>query len=196
MSDLADLRVGFAVTGSFCTFEKAFQQAETLRDSGAVLIPVMSRNAATINTRFGKACDNLKRLEDICGRKVITSIEDAEPIGPKNMTDIMLVCPCTGNTCAKLAMSITDTPVTMAVKSHLRNKKPVVIAAATNDFLAGTMKNIGKLMNMENYYFVPVYQDNCKKKPTSAICDFSAVKETLINAMNGIQTQPVIGISL
>ena len=196
MSDLANLKIGFAVTGSFCTFEKAFEQAEILRKNGAELIPVMSYNASSISSRFGKAEDNIKRLENICSRKVITTIEDAEPIGPKNMTDIMVICPCTGNTCAKLAMSITDTPVTMAVKSHIRNKRPVVMALATNDFLAGSMKNIGQLMNMKNYYFVPVYQDDCKKKPTSAICDFTALEETIVNALNGIQTQPIIGCSL
>lgn len=196
MSDLANLRIGFAVTGSFCTFDKAFEQAKILRKSGAELIPVMSYNAATVNSRFGEALDNLKRLENICERKVITSIEAAEPIGPKNMTDIMVVCPCTGNTCAKLAMSITDTPVTMAVKSHLRNKKPVVLALATNDSLAGSMKNIGHLMNMKNYYFVPIYQDDCKKKPTSAICDFTVLKDTIINALDHVQLQPIIGCSL
>lgn len=196
MNDLANLRIGFAVTGSFCTFEKAFEQAEILRKSGAELIPIMSFNAASIESRFGTAEDNLKRLENICGRKVITSIEAAEPIGPKKMTDIMVVCPCTGNTCAKLAMSITDSPVTMAVKSHIRNKKPVVIALASNDSLAGSMKNIGNLMNMKNYYFVPFYQDDCRKKPTSAICDFRELPETIVNAVNGVQLQPLIGCSL
>lgn len=196
MNDLANLRIGFAVTGSFCTFEKAFEQAEILRKSGAELIPIMSFNAASIESRFGTAEDNLKRLENICGRKVITTIEAAEPIGPKKMTDIMVVCPCTGNTCAKLAMSITDSPVTMAVKSHIRNKKPVVIALASNDSLAGSMKNIGNLMNMKNYYFVPFYQDDCRKKPTSAICDFRELPETIANAVNGIQLQPLIGCSL
>lgn len=129
MSDLANLRIGFAVTGSFCTFEKAFEQAEILQKSGAELIPVMSYNAAGINTRFGKAEDNIKRLENICSRKVISTIEDAEPIGPKNMTDIMVVCPCTGNTCAKLAMSITDTPVIYIITlkfSLLHNRKAVM----------------------------------------------------------------------
>lgn len=196
MSDLANLRIGFAVTGSFCTFEKAFEQAEILRKSGAELIPIMSKNASSIDTRFGSAYDNMKKLENICGRKVITQIDAAEPIGPKNMTDIMVVCPCTGNTCAKLAMSITDTPVTMAVKSHIRNQRPVVIALATNDALAGSMKNIGNLMNMKNYYFVPIFQDDCRKKPTSAICDFRLLPETIVNSLNGIQSQPIIGCSL
>ena len=196
MCDFSDLSIGFAVTGSFCTFEKAFEQAKYLRKCGAKLVPVMSFNASGIDSRFGTALDNIKKLEYICERNVIMTIEDAEPIGPKRMTDIMVVCPCTGNTCAKLAMSITDTPVTMAVKSHLRNKKPVVIAMATNDYLAGTMKNIGQLMNMKNYYFVPVYQDDCKKKPTSMISDFDALEVTISNALNGIQTQPVIGCSM
>ena len=196
MTGLENLKIGFAVTGSFCTFEKAFEQAEILRKSGAELIPVMSYNASSISSRFGTAQDNLKRLENICSRKVITTIDGAEPIGPKGMTDIMVVCPCTGNTCAKLAMSITDTPVTMAVKSHIRNKRPVVIAMATNDALAGSMKNIGRLLNMKNYFFVPFYQDDCKKKPTSAICDFRELPETIVNALNGIQLQPLIGCSL
>ncbi len=196
MTDLENIKIGFAVTGSFCTFEKAFEQAEALRRCGAELIPIMSYNAARTDTRFGTAQDNLKRLENICSRKVITTIEDAEPIGPKAMTDIMLVAPCTGNTCAKLAMSITDTPVTMAVKSHLRNKKPVVLAIATNDSLSGSMKNIGKLLNMKNYFFVPFYQDDCKKKPTSAICDFREIPETVSNALSGVQSQPIIGCSL
>jgi len=194
--NLENLKIGYAVTGSFCTFEKAFEQAEILRKSGAELIPIMSYNASSIDTRFGKAADNLKKLENICCRKVITTIDDAEPIGPKKMTDIMVVAPCTGNTCAKLALSITDTPVTMAVKSHLRNKKPVVLAIASNDSLAGSMKNIGKLANMKNYYFVPFYQDDCKTKPTSAICDFREIPEAIANAIEGMQMQPIIGCSL
>ena len=151
MTDLSNVKIGFAVTGSFCTFEKAFAEAEKLRKAGAELIPVMSYNASSIDSRFGEAVNNIKKLENICGRKVINTIDGAEPIGPQKMTDIIVVCPCTGNTCAKLAMSITDTPVTMAVKSHIRNGKPVVIALASNDSLAGSMKNIGHLMNMKNY---------------------------------------------
>ena len=196
MCDFSDLKIGFAVTGSFCTFEKAFEQAKHLRECGAELLPIMSYNASNIDSRFGSAEENIAKLEEICQKQVIRTIDGAEQIGPKRMTDVMVVCPCTGNTCAKLAMSITDTPVTMAVKSHLRNKKPVVIAMATNDYLAGTMKNVGQLMNMRNYYFVPVYQDDCKKKPTSMISDFSALEETVSNALNGVQTQPIVGVSL
>ena len=192
MTDLSNVKIGFAVTGSFCTFEKAFVQAEKLSKAGAELIPVMSYNASSANTRFGEAEDNIRKLENICNRKVIVTIDGAEPIGPKKMADIMVVCPCTGNTCAKLASSITDTPVTMAVKSHIRNARPVVIALASNDSLAGSMKNIGHLMNMKNYYFVPFYQDDCSNKPASAICDFSRLEETVVNALVGKQIQPVL----
>ena len=160
-----------------------------IRDS---LLPVMSYNAAEIDTRFGNAKDNIKKLEEITGKEVIKTIEAAEPIGPKNMTDILVVCPCTGNTIAKLAYSITDSPATMAIKSHLRNKKPVVIALASNDSLSGSMKNIGALLNMKNYYFVPFFQDDKIKKPTSAICDFSLLKDTIEAALHGKQLQPII----
>lgn len=192
MTDFSELRIGYAMTGSFCTFKESFLQAQALKKSGAELIPIMSYNASSIDSRFGTAEENISKLEDICKRKVITRIEEAEPIGPKNLTDILVVCPCTGNTCAKLALSITDSPVTMAVKSHLRNKRPVVIALASNDSLAGSMKNIGALFNMRNYYFVPFYQDDKINKPTSAICDFSRLKDTLSAALEGRQLQPIL----
>ncbi len=192
MTDFSDIRIGFVMTGSFCTFKKSFLQAENLKKKGAELIPIMSYNASSIDSRFGTAEENLKILEDICGRKVITKIEDAEPIGPKNLADILVVCPCTGNTCAKLAMSITDAPSLMAVKSHLRNRKPVVIALASNDSLAGSMKNIAMLMNTKNYYFVPFYQDDKISKPTSAVCDFTRLEETIMAALEGRQIQPVL----
>lgn len=192
MADLSEIRIGYVMTGSFCTFKNSFIQAQALKKSGADLIPVMSYNAAEISSRFGTAEENIKKLEDICGRKVITTIDAAEPIGPKNLTDILVVCPCTGNTCAKLVSSITDTPASMAVKSHLRNRKPVVIAFASNDSLAGSMKNISMLMNMKNYYFVPFYQDDEVNKPTSAVCDFSKLEDTIYAALAGKQIQPVL----
>ncbi|MCM1228058.1 MAG: dipicolinate synthase subunit B [Clostridium sp.] len=192
MADFSELRIGYAMTGSFCTFKESFSQAELLKKNGADLVPIMSYNASAINSRFGTAEENIKKLENICKRKVITTIDAAEPIGPKNMTDILVVCPCTGNTCAKLAMSITDSPVTMAVKSHLRNKRPVVIALASNDSLAGSMKNIGALLNMRNYYFVPFYQDDKVNKPTSAICDFTLLEATIVSALEGRQLQPIL----
>lgn len=192
MADFSDIRIGYVMTGSFCTFKESFKQALALKKCGADLLPIMSYNASSMDTRFGAAKENIKTLEDICGRKVITTIEAAEPIGPKNMTDILAVCPCTGNTCAKLASSITDTPAAMAVKSHLRNRRPVVIALASNDSLAGSMKNIGALLNTRNYYFVPFYQDDKVNKPTSAISDFSRLVDTIEAALNGKQLQPII----
>ena len=189
---LKGLRVGVAVCGSFCTFKKAFEAAERLVRFGAELVPIMSFNASSLSTRFGKAEDNIKIFETIAGKKIINTIEEAEPIGPKKMTDIMLLPNCTGNTIAKLAMSVTDTPVTMAVKSHLRGGRPVVINVATNDALSGSAKNIGALMNLRHYYFVPLKQDDCVKKPTSVVGDFDRIEETLIAAMNGVQVQPVL----
>lgn len=187
-----NIKIGVAVCGSFCTFEKAFETAERLRAEGAELIPIMSFNAASISTRFGKAEENLKRFESIAGRKAITTIEEAEPIGPKKMTDIMLLPNCTGNTLAKLALSVTDTPVTMAVKSHLRGGRPVVVNVATNDALSGSAKNIGALMNLRHYYFVPLLQDDHIKKPTSVVGDFERIPETIWSAFKGVQVQPVL----
>lgn len=186
-----NMKIGVAVCGSFCTFEKVFEATERLRSEGAELIPIMSFNAASLSTRFGKAEENLRRFESIAGRKAITTIEEAEPIGPKKMTDIMLLPNCTGNTLAKLALSVTDTPVTMAVKSHLRGGRPVVVNVATNDALSGSAKNIGALMNLRHYYFVPLVQDDCIKKPTSVVGDFERIPETIWSAFKGIQVQPI-----
>lgn len=188
---LKGLRIGVAVCGSFCTFKKVFETSERLVSLGAELIPIMSFNASSLSTRFGKAEDNVKIFESIAGKKIINTIEEAEPIGPKKMTDIMLLPNCTGNTLAKLAMSVTDTPVTMSVKSHLRGARPVVINVATNDALSGSAKNIGALMNLRHYYFVPLKQDDCVKKPTSVVGDFDRIEQTLIKAMNGEQIQPI-----
>lgn len=191
MEETKAIRAGIAICGSFCTFERVFETAERLKAAGMELIPIMSFNASSLSTRFGKAEDNVKRIEDICGRRIINSIEEAEPIGPKKMTDIMLLPNCTGNTLAKLAMSVTDSPVTMAVKSHLRGGRPVVINVATNDALSGSAKNIGALMNLRHYYFVPLKQDDCVKKPTSVVGDFDRIEETIEAAMKGIQIQPI-----
>ena len=192
MTDFSGLKIGYAVTGSFCTFEKSFNQAEILRKMGAELIPIMSENASSISTRFGNAEENLKKLENICGCKVIKSIADAEPIGPKNLTDIMIVSPCTSNTASKLANSITDSAVTMAVKSHLRGGKPVILAIASNDSLMGSAKNLGILFNMKNYYFVPMRQDDYIKKPSSLVAEFSMIPQTVESALKGIQLRPII----
>lgn len=186
------LKIGFAMTGSFCTFGKCFEQAEILKSMGAELVPVMSENASSVSTRFGSAEDNIKKFSEICGKDVIMSIADAEPIGPKNMTDIMVVAPCTSNTASKLAGSITDTAVTMAVKSHLRSGKPVVLAIASNDSLLGSAKNIGELFNRKNYYFVPMLQDDCSKKPASLVSEFSMLPQAVSAALEGVQLRPII----
>lgn len=189
---LNGLRIGFAVTGSFCTFSKAFEQMKILKEAGAKILPIMSFNSSTTDTRFGKASDHIAAIEEICGVKPILTINESEPIGPKDLTDIVVIAPCTGNTLAKLSYSITDNAVTMAVKSHLRNARPVVVNVSTNDALAGSLKNIGYLMNMKNYYFVPFRQDDSCKKPTSLVGDFSLIPQTIVSAMKGKQIQPVI----
>lgn len=187
-----NIKVGFALTGSFCTFEKALLQIENFISEGADVIPIMSFNARNINTRFGKAQDFVDKIESLTGNKVIATIEDAEPIGPKNLTDVLVVLPCTGNTLAKLAMGIYDTPVTLAVKSHLRNQKSVVIGVSTNDALSNTAKNIGTLLNYKHYYFIPMAQDDPVKKPVSVVCDFDRAVETVKYALKGKQLEPVL----
>lgn len=186
------LRIGYVLTGSFCTFSKSFEQAKKLRDMGAEIIPIMSENANSISTRFGTAKDNKEKFEEISGRSVISSIKDAEPIGPKSLTDIIVVAPCTSNTAAKLSASITDTAATMAVKSHLRSEKPVLLAIASNDSLLGSAKNLGILFNLKNYYFVPMLQDDCTNKPASLVAEFSMIPEAVEAALRGIQLRPII----
>lgn len=193
MSDiLKGLRIGYAMTGSFCTFQRSFEQAEILIEYGAELLPIMSEHAASTSTRFGTAEETLEKLRSITGKDVITTVSTAEPIGPKELTDIMVVAPCTSNTAAKLAASITDTAVTMAVKSHLRRGKPVVLAIASNDSLMGSAKNLGELFNRKNYYFVPMVQDDWINKPASLVAEFSMLPQAIEAAMNGVQLRPII----
>ena len=192
ITSLEGIKIGMAMCGSFCTFSKAFEQMIKLKAAGAELTPIMSYHAATLDTRFGTAEENIMTAENICGRGVINTIPLAEPVGPKKMFDLLIVCPCTGNTMAKLAAGITDTPVTMAVKSHLRNGRPVLIAAATNDALSASAKNIGTLLNIKNIYFVPIKQDDFVKKPRSAVADFSVIPEAAKAALNGRQLQPIL----
>lgn len=192
MITLKNVNVGFALTGSFCTFEKAIKQIEKLVSFGANVIPIMSFNAKNISTRFGKAEEFIERIENITNNKMIGTIEEAEPIGPKNMTDVLIVLPCTGNTLAKLSLGIYDTPVTLAVKSHLRNQKPVVVGVSTNDALSNTAKNIGDLLNYKHYYFIPMVQDDPIKKPFSIVCDFDKAVETVEYALKGEQIEPII----
>ena len=186
------LKIGFALTGSFCTFDKAINQMQHFISEGAEVIPIMSFNAYSIDTRFGEAESIRNRIESLTGNKIIATIKDAEPIGPKNLVDIMIVLPCTGNTLAKLATGIYDTPVTLAVKSHLRNQKPVVIGVSSNDSLSSSAKNIGSLLNYKHYYFIPMSQDDPNKKPFSIVCDFDRAYETAEYAMNCKQIEPII----
>lgn len=179
------MNIGYCLTGSFCTFTKSIKALEKLVSNGHNVVPIMSENAYTMNTRFANATDIQNRLIEITGNSIIHTIAQAEPIGPKKMFDVLAVVPCTGNTLAKLANGIVDTSVTMAVKSHLRNGKPVVIGISTNDALGGASKNIGALLNYKNYYFVPFGMDDFDKKPRSMVCDFDKVCEAIEKAYNG-----------
>lgn len=181
----------FAMCGSFCTFENAINEMKRLRERHEIL-PVMSETAYGTDTRFGTAESFRWRIEDICGRKIIHTIAGAEPIGPKRLADGVVVMPCTGNTAAKLANAVTDTAVTMAVKSALRVSMPIVLALATNDALGASFKNIGMLMNTKHIYFVPMRQDDPVKKPTSLVAHFDLLPETVEAALKGNQLQPVL----
>ena len=189
---MEQLRVGFAFCGSFCTMMKALDALEETAKRYSDIIPIVSGTVADTDTRFGAALDFMREMERICGRRVIATVKDAEPIGPKKLLDILVICPCTGNTMAKLANGVTDTSVTMAAKAHLRGGGPVVIAPATNDGLMGSAANIGALLARKNIYFVPFGQDDCKGKPTSLVADFSLVPDAVAAAVRGEQLQPVL----
>ena len=190
--NLEGINVGFAITGSFCTFSKTITKIKELVKKGANVIPIMSFNAYNLDTKFGNANDFIKEIENITNNKIIHTIQEAEPIGPKKMTDIMCIAPASGNTMAKLTNGIIDTPVTMAVKSHLRNNRPVVVAISTNDALAGSAKNIGDLLNRKNYYFVPFRQDNPITKPRSIVFDPEYVIKTIETALDNEQIEPIL----
>ena len=185
------MNIGFALCGSFCTYKTVFPIMEELAKKHTI-VPIFSYAAATTDSRFGKAEDHLAKAAAICGRPPLTTIAQVEPIGPKKMLDVLIVAPCTGNTLAKLAHSIADTPVTMAVKSHLRNGGPVLLAVSTNDALAGGAENIGRLLAKKNYYFVPFGQDDPKEKPTSMVADFMKIPQALSLAAEGKQMQPIL----
>ena len=184
-------RLGLALCGSYCTYEKLFQAAEKLAETYD-LIPIMSENAAETDTRFGTATEHIKRLMLLSGHKVVTTIAEAEPLGPASPLDALLIAPCTGNTLAKLAHGITDTAVTMAAKAHLRNGRPVIIALSTNDGLSGSAENIARLLNHKHFYFVPFRQDDPAKKPRSLQADFNLLEETVQAALQGRQLQPIL----
>ena len=189
---MKDMTVGFALTGSYCTFSKVIPEIENIVCAGFKVIPIMSENVQTTDTRFGKASDFKSRVEEITGNKVIKSISEAEPIGPKNIIDALIIAPCTGNTLGKLANGITDTSVTMAAKATIRNENPVIIAVSTNDGLGNACRNIGTLLNYKNYFFVPFSQDDSEKKPRSLVANMTKIKDTLICALDNKQIQPII----
>ena len=192
MMDFSNYNIGLGITGSFCTFAKARKEIQRLCDMGANVVPVFSFNAQTCDTRFGSAKDYVDGICEITGNEGIRTICAAEPIGPNNFLDIMVIAPCTGNTAAKLCNGITDTPVLMATKAHMRNGKALVIAISTNDALGASFKNIGMLMNMKNIYFVPFGQDNCKSKPNSMIAKMELLPDTIEAALAGKQIQPIL----
>ncbi|MBQ2840813.1 MAG: dipicolinate synthase subunit B [Oscillospiraceae bacterium] len=186
------LAIGFALCGSFCTFTKVIPEIERLVSDGYDVFPIMSKTAYSTDTRFGKASDFISVIEKACGRNIIKTISEAEPIGPKKLLDALIIAPCTGNTAAKLACGICDTSVTMAAKAHLRNGRPLIIAISTNDGLGMNMKNIGLLSASKNIFFVPFRQDDSAGKPNSLISDMSKIPDTLKAALEYSQTQPLL----
>ena len=192
MSKKKQRTVGFAFTGSFCTYEKIKEVVRQLVKEDNRVIPIFSQTAQTVNCRFGDARDFIIEIQEITGERGIFSIQEAEPIGPKGLLDILVILPCTGNTIAKLANGITDTPVLMAAKAHLRNEKPLVLSVSTNDALGMNMKNIGLLLNAKNIFFVPFGQDHPVKKPNSMIAHTELLVPALMEALEGRQLQPVI----
>ena len=190
--DFSNYNIGYGITGSFCTFAKTRKQVIRFTEMGANVIPIFSYQAQSCDTRFGSAKEFVEGICDITGNEGIKSMQQAEPIGPNNFLDIMVIAPCTGNSAAKISNGITDTPVLMAAKAHMRNGKPLVIAISTNDALGINFKTIGTLMNMKNIYFVPFGQDNYKSKPNSMIAKMELLPETIEAAMKGKQIQPIL----
>ena len=189
---LEDKTVGFAVCGSFCTHAKAMAALEQVKARFARVVPIVSEVVADTDTRFGKAHDLMREMERICDCRVISTVKAAEPIGPQKLLDLLIICPCTGNTLGKLAAGITDTSVTMAAKAHLRNSRPLVAALSTNDGLAASAASIGALLPRKHIYFVPFGQDDFEKKPTSRVADFSLVADAAQAALEGRQLQPIL----
>lgn len=184
--------IGFAMTGSFCTFERVLKQMEALVRRGYEVVPVLSFNAGMLDTRFMTAEHLRARIVEITGNEPIDTLAGAEPIGPKKMTDVFLIAPATGNSLAKLAGGIYDTPVLLGAKSHLRNDRPLVLAVSTNDGLGAAAQNIGRLLNVRNIYFVPFGQDDPVKKPRSLVADFTQIPRTIAAALSGVQMQPML----
>ncbi len=185
------MKIGYALCGSFCTVKKSIVVLEELAKKYEIL-PIFSPAFQAFDTRFGKASSFIESIENICGKKGIRTIPEAEALGPSIKLDALIISPCTGNTLAKMACAITDTPVTMAAKAHLRNNRPLVIALATNDALSGNLQNIGIMLSRKNVFFVPLGQDDPIAKPASLVCDFSMIGETLMLALDGKQIQPLL----
>ena len=184
--------LGFALTGSFCTFEPVLAALTRLAREYETVQPILSPAAAATDTRFGAAADFRARIEAICRRPVWDTLAQVEPIGPRKLLDLLIVAPCTGNTLAKLAAGVADTPVTLACKAHLRNARPLVLAVSTNDGLAANARSLGELLPRRNHYFVPFGQDDPEKKPTSLVADFARLPETVAAALQGQQLQPLL----
>ena len=189
---MIDKTVGFALCGSFCTHAKAVEALERVKARFARVVPIVSETVAATDTRFGAAHDLMREVERICDHRVIATVKGAEPIGPQKLLDLLIICPCTGNTLGKLAAGVTDTSVTMAAKAHLRNNRPLVIAPSTNDGLSASAASIGALLNRKYIYFVPFGQDDPEKKPASLVADFSQVADAAQAALAGRQLQPLL----
>ncbi len=186
------LSIGYVMCGSFCTLRRAVEGIRALRQAGAEVTPVMSPIVYETDTRFGKAADFIAEVEALCDKKIIHTVKDAEPIGPRNLFDLIIAAPCTGNTLSKFSLGITDTSATMALKAHIRNGKPALLAVATNDALGASAKNIGLLLNTKNIFFVPFSQDDAAGKPTSMIADFNLIPAAAKAALEGKQLQPIL----
>ena len=191
---MKDCTIGFAMCGSYCTFDAAIDALDEVRELCSGVIPIMSENAYSTDSRFGPAAGFVQRVEELCGRAVIKDINGAETVGPGKLLDILVIAPCTGNTLSKIAQSVTDTSVTMAAKAHLRNNRPLLIAIATNDALGANAANIGSLLSRKNVYFVPFYQDDPLSKPTSLTANLALLPEAIDAALRGLQLQPLLAV--
>ncbi len=189
---MRETRVGFAMCGSYCTYRQTLTALERLTELYRNVVPILSENSAGTDSRFGTARSFRIEIENLCGRPVLSTIPEVEPIGPQGLLDVLVIAPCTGNTLAKLAHGVTDTSVTMAAKAHLRNGRPVVLAPATNDGLGAAAQNIGQLLVRKNIYFVPFRQDDPQGKPNSVMAELSLIPEAIEAALRGEQVQPVL----
>lgn len=189
---LEGIKIGLGITGSFCNFSETKNVISNLKAEGADVYPIISFSTKNLDTRFYKKEEYIKMLKQESKNNIIDTIQKAEPVGPKNLVDIILVCPCTGNSLAKLANGITDTPVLMAIKGHIRNNKPVVIGVSTNDGLGASLQNIAKLINTKNMYFVPFRQDDYISKPKSLVLDYNYIVDTVYDALHFKQIQPIL----